>query len=187
MNDLLIAAILCASLGSPHHATRHAATVALERMGERALPTLTLHANSSSPEVRHRASSLLARHAPVDELEMLLARHWPLPIIEAAPDETPWKCTIVNSYFWKAFKTTKNHDDTSTATALWIRDMAAQGVPLDCLDCLLVRMKARMAGRPNVWFAGTPPDSGQWLDVLLVRGMRWAQGYEALCFPADTP
>src|SRR5205823_5129027 len=55
------AEVLAAQLGAPSFADREAAAKALEALGPAAIPALQAAAKSPDPEVRQRASALLAR------------------------------------------------------------------------------------------------------------------------------
>src|SRR4051812_6056799 len=52
---------LIPQLGSRRYAERQAATTALERLGQRAMPALRAAREQRDPEIRARASALLAR------------------------------------------------------------------------------------------------------------------------------
>lgn len=141
--------ILISLLGSPDYRARDAAEDGLVAMGEQALPHLLLGARwDGDPEIRLRCSRIidLIRHSALDRL---LARHHPVPWIDALPLDYPDRESVISLYLGAA----TGHDGGPDypryrdATRVFMRDRLDAGVGYAELWQLL----GRMVERAKMW------------------------------------
>lgn len=155
--DALVSALLISMLGSPHFATRQAASASLEQLGDRALPALLASVADSDPEVRQRVGRLIEARRPAI-VDRLAARH-PELRVDALPLNYPNRWWVVGDYLacvaWPDYSSEEGESDGPpsapyrNAVRFLIVDLLYNGTSYADVSRLLDRMAERQAKEWN--------------------------------------
>lgn len=148
--------LLFLSLGAPSFTTREASSTHLQSLPAcHVYPYLDAFARHPDPEVRRRVHVLRAQHA--DALADCVLGPEPAPWLDALPRDYPNRWEAIHTYLnvpGADRHRVGDHPGYRAATALWLRDRIADGLPLDEAADLLGRMRARCP----LW------QGGRWVD-----------------------